>query len=248
MFSKFFHHKIQEKIRYNKRQDRLFIDTNKFSLKPYKQVILISCGLDAHHSSSTLHDILKDRIDRGLTITHAEHELPRMQTLAATYSSPSSLNIKATEQIVKMLTGLTEDMLILFAFSRGAERMLCFPGERNLESKIKLIDALQELGASREEIHTVHKHISLVKGGQLAKIAYPASVISLLYNDSQHTDFGMVAGGPTIHDRSTISDVQTILKKYDVLEHCEIPRLHLVETPKETKYFQNVYNFPIVSY
>ena len=90
-------------------------------------------------------------------------------------------------------------------------------------------------------MNTVRKHLSLLKGGGLAKIAYPATVIGLIFSDVPGDDFGEVASGPTFKDTTTIVDAQNIINKYNLGE------FELIETPKEDKYFEKVHNFICVS-
>jgi glycerate-2-kinase len=98
---------------------------------------------------------------------------------------------------------------------------------------------LLKSGANIYEMNIVRKHLDLVKGGGLAKILYPAKVISLIFSDVPGNDLSFIASGPTVKDKTTINDALKIIKKYKIKG---ISRKDLIETPKENKYFKNVEN------
>jgi glycerate-2-kinase len=131
--------------------------------------------------------------------------------------------------------------------SGGGSALLCYPHDMSCEAEVSIILALTVKGATIQELNTVRKHISKVKGGQLAKLMYPASVISLIFSDVPGDDLSMVASGPTVRDNTFMKDAAAILKKYDVLEVCQMPSCNLVETPKENRYFEKVQNVLAVS-
>ena len=96
-------------------------------------------------------------------------------------------------------------------------------------------------GKTINKINIVRKHLSILKGGGLAKIAYPATIIGLIFSDIPGDDFENVASGPTYKDKTTICDAQKIITENNLGE------FNLIETPKEDKYFDKVYNFVLVS-
>jgi glycerate-2-kinase len=90
-------------------------------------------------------------------------------------------------------------------------------------------------------MNTIRKHLSLFKGGGLAKIAYPATVVGLIFSDVPGDIFVNVASGPTYKDETTITDAQKSITENNLGE------FDLIETPKEEKYFEKVHNFVLVS-
>ena len=105
----------------------------------------------------------------------------------------------------------------------------------------KLYDAFLQSGKTISEINTVRKHLSMLKGGGLAKIAYPATVIGLIFSDVPGDVFENVASGATYKDETTVADAQKIINENNLGD------FNLTETPKEDKYFEKVYNFVLVS-
>ena len=110
-----------------------------------------------------------------------------------------------------------------------------------------ILGALTRVGATIQEINTVRKHLSFARGGYIAKHAYPARVVSLIFSDVPGDDIQFISSGPTVKDRTTIEDAESILSKYDVLNTCGIEKCGLIETPKEDKYFERVKNIIVVS-
>jgi glycerate-2-kinase len=90
-------------------------------------------------------------------------------------------------------------------------------------------------------MNTIRKHLSLLKGGGLVKLAYPATVVGLIFSDVPGDDFKDVASGATYKDETTIVEAEKIIKENN------LGNFDLIETPKEDKYFDNVFNFVLVS-
>ena len=114
-------------------------------------------------------------------------------------------------------------------------------GKEECESGIKLYDSFLKSGKTIAEINTVRKHLSFLKGGGLAKIAYPATIVALIFSDIPGDNFENVASGPTYKDMTTVDDANKIIRENNLGE------FNLIETPKEDKYFEKVHNFVLVS-
>ena len=95
-------------------------------------------------------------------------------------------------------------------------------------------------GETIRELNTVRKHISLVKGGGLAKILYPATIIGLIFSDIPGEHYEQVASGPTFKDTSTIAEAEQIIANLNIAALETLGKLELFETPKEDKYFESV--------
>jgi glycerate-2-kinase len=89
--------------------------------------------------------------------------------------------------------------------------------------------------------------LSLVKGGQLAKLIYPTKLISLIFSDVPGNDLSTIASGPTVPDKTTVKEAQGILERYSILKKVGITQIELRETPKDHKYFKHVENLLFVS-
>jgi glycerate 2-kinase len=130
-------------------------------------------------------------------------------------------------------------------------------GGVSLEDRKRMIEFLLKCGATIEEINSVRKHLSSIKGGWLAKFAYPAKIITLIISDVVADRLDTIASGPTVPDQTTFKDSWETIKKYGLED--ELPpaiKKHLQdglnkkvpETPKEgDPAFRNVHNFIVAN-
>lgn len=162
---------------------------------------------------------------------------------------PTIRGVSNTERIIRVARSLTKEDCAIVLMSGGGSAMLASPVDTiTLDDKIKVTNELLRCGGSIQEINTVRKHLSKVKGGYLAELLYPAAVFGFVLSDVVGNDLSTIASGPLSPDPSTFADAISILKKY----HVAVPprvRSHLEsgrrgdapETPKPgAKYFDRV--------
>jgi len=233
------------------RNGSLCIQNKICALEETKRVFVVAVGKCAIESAHALEDVLGDYLTGGIALD-VEHrsdcKFKKIECIVGTHPMPSDANVDATKKIIKLLSGLKESDLVIFAISGGGSTLLCLPeeGYTCLDEKL-LLGELFKKGATIQEINILRKHMSLARGGYLAKHAYPAQIISLIFSDVPGNDIGMVASGPTVKDATTVEDADRILEKYDLLRACKIEHCGLIETPKEDKYFERVLNILIAS-
>jgi glycerate-2-kinase len=189
-----------------------------------------------------LEDVLGDSITDGVVLDVRGGKLRRIKSLVGTHPDPTQTNVSATREIISLLQSADEEDLILAVVSGGGSALLCSPYQLSCEVKASISTALMNAGANIEEVNIVRKHLSEIKGGNFAKFAYPARVMSLIFSDVPGNDIGVIASGPTVLDTTTVADASRIMAKYKVLKLCRLPHCDLVETPKEPRYFQLVTN------
>ncbi len=230
-------------------QDKtLTLGNQVFDLSNIDKLIFIAIGKCAAEAQSVVEATLGDRITRGVVVDVKVCPVSeRLQTFCGTHPLPSEENLHAAEAIVKTLEGLTEKDLVIFVVSGGGSTLLFLPEDKANREEAKIVDTMMRGGAKIREVNIVRKHISLARGGYLAKYAYPARVVSLLFNDVPSDDVSFIASGPTVKDITTIDDATKILLKYNVPAVCSIENCGLIETPKEDKYFERVTNLVAVS-
>jgi glycerate-2-kinase len=227
--------------------DTICMKDMRLCLTDYDRIFFVGIGKCAVDASLAVERILGERITDGIVLDVKEGVFSRMRSIIGTHPFPSETNVIATRAIVEMLSGLTERDLVLAVISGGGSSLLCLPHEMHHETLSNIVRALWEKGATIQEVNTVRKHTSDIQGGQLAKAAYPATVISFIFSDVPGNDIGMVASGPTVRDETTVEDAERILAKYDVLSMCKLPNCQLVETPKDERYFARVTNLLLVT-
>ncbi len=143
--------------------------------------------------------------DRGVEVHEAGHPIP------------DEAGHAAAQEILKSLSDVDETILVLFLISGGGSALLAAPVEGiSLADKQVVTGLLLKSGATIDELNTVRKHLSRVKGGRLAQAAYPAHGISLILSDVIGDRLDVIASGPTSPDPSTYGDAIRVLEKYNL--------------------------------
>jgi glycerate 2-kinase len=156
-----------------------------------------------------------------LVNTKYGHSVPlkRVQVIEAGHPVPDEEGFRGARQIVQILERTDEKDLIFFLISGGGSALLPYPAEGiTLEDKQTVTRILLEVGASIHEINALRKHLSLVKGGRLARLAFPSTLVSLILSDVIGDDLDSIASGPTVPDHSTFDDCLNILEKYRIFD------------------------------
>ncbi len=211
--------------------------------------------------AAAVEGILGARLTGGMVVTkhgHVTAQLKKSDILESGHPVPDEAGLAASAQVISLLRELNARDLLIFAVSGGASALLPSPAEPiTLQEKRILTDLLLRAGADIHELNTVRKHISSLKGGQLAAWAYPATVISLLLSDVIGDSIEVIGSGPTAPDPSTFADALRILKHYQLngrVPPSVLLRLEqgatglLPETPKPgDPLFRNVQNLIVGS-
>jgi glycerate 2-kinase len=160
----------------------------------------------------------------GLVVTRYGHTPPRpaglkqrIEVIEASHPVPDVAGLNAAQRIMGLTQGLTEHDLVLCLISGGGSALLTMPVQGLAFSEKQRIN--QELlisGANIIEMNCVRKHLSQIKGGQLAAACAPAKVVTLTISDVPGDDVSSIASGPTVADSSTCADALAILKRYDI--------------------------------
>ncbi len=228
--------------------DTLTLADRSVDLSTVGKLIFIGIGKCAAKAGAVAEEILGDRITDGVVVDVAAcPELLHIRTFCGTHPLPSDENMHAAEAIVAALGGLTEKDLVIFVVSGGGSTLLFLPEDKASREEIPIMTALIDAGATIQEINVIRKHLSSARGGNLAKAAYPARVVSLIFSDVVGDDLSSIASGPTVKDTTTMDDAARVLTKFNVLRTCKMEQCGLMETPKEDKYFANVSNILVVS-
>jgi hydroxypyruvate reductase len=147
----------------------------------------------------------------------------RIELRTASHPVPDERGLRASKRIVEICAEAGEKDLVLCLISGGASSLMSYP-----DSPVTLEDAqlttqlLLESGAAIQEINAVRKHMSVVHGGLLARIAAPAHVMSLILSDVVGDRLDVIGSGPTAPDATTFAMAIEVLEKYGLLDR--IPR------------------------
>ncbi len=218
----------------------LSVNDQSFDLSRFKKIKVVGFGKASCSAALALEKILGSKIKQGSVIGLQKTACNYIQTFSGTHPRPSRLNIVAGKKIFEIVNQSDENDLIIAIISGGGSALLCYSESECVQGQI-LYDAFLKCGKTIRQINAVRKHLSVLKGGGLAQIAYPATVISLIFSDVPGDNFQDVASGPTYKDESTVEDARKIILENNLGE------FDLIETPKEDKYFEKVYNFILVS-
>ncbi|WP_041528274.1 glycerate kinase type-2 family protein [Paracoccus aminophilus] len=158
----------------------------------------------------------------GLVITRYGYGRPTqgIEIVEAAHPVPDEAGLQATKRLLALLSGLGPDDFVLALISGGASALLSAPaGEITLAEEQQVNQMLLASGAPIGQMNILRKHISRVKGGQLAAAAYPAKMLALLISDVPGDDPALIGSGPTVGDRSTPEDARAIVKRW----HLDVP-------------------------
>lgn len=227
--------------------DGLHIDGRTVSMLG-RRIYFVGVGKCAFAAATAVEKILGDKLTGGIALDVSSIEglaLKKIEAYVGTHPLPSEVNETATKRIVEFLAERREDDLVIMLISGGGSTLLCLhEAPMTCLDESMLFEALTAGGATIQDINVVRKHISLARGGALAKAAYPAEVISLIISDVPGNDLAVIASGPTVPDPSTSNDARAILAKYRITVS---ENIEFFETPKEQKYFERVTNVLFLS-
>lgn len=182
------------------------------------------------------------QLQTAIAVTNYENvvAVDKVEVLGAGHPLPDNNGFHAAQRVARIVEQATIDETVLVLISGGGSALLPYPVDSiSLEEKIATTDLLLASGATINEINCVRKHLSRLKGGGLAKLAYPAKVHALILSDVLGDDLSTIASGATVPDSTTYTDAIAVLKPV----WARVPesiRLHLTqgaqgliaETPK----------------
>ena len=219
--------------------DTLLIDGREYDLSAYDRLVVLGGGKAAGGVARALEDALE--VDDGVVVTTAGATCDRIEVREGDHPTPSERNVTETERVLECARESDGDTLLLAVVTGGASALWAAPADSLTLSDLQATtEALLESGASIDEVNAVRKHCSAIKGGRLARVGAPATVVTLAISDVVGDDPSVIGSGPTVPDPSTFADALAVLEDYDlrgrvpeaVLERLEAGRAgDLKETP-----------------
>lgn len=183
--------------------------------KPVGRVVVVGAGKASARMAEAVESVWGPC--EGLVITRYGYGRPckGIKIVEAAHPVPDAAGAKATADMLALLGGLGEGDFVLALISGGASALLVAPVEGvSLAEKQAVNAALLACGAPIAQMNTVRKHLSRVKGGQLAAAAYPAQVLALMISDVPGDDMAFIGSGPTVGDASTPDQALAILAQW----------------------------------
>lgn len=170
--------------------------------------------------AKALCDRLSGLITKGIVLTKYGHVPARVlhrnvDIFEAGHPVPDLQGLTATRKVMTMVRQAEANTLVVCLISGGGSALLIAPkGGISLDDKQGVTECLLKAGATINELNTVRKHLSDVKGGRLAGLAHPAHVISLILSDVVGDRLDVIASGPTAPDSTTYAMALAVLEKY----------------------------------
>lgn len=185
--------------------------------RPSGRVVIVGAGKASARMAEAVESVWG--ACEGIVITRYGHARPcqGVQVVQAAHPVPDAAGAEATAHMLDLLSGLGEGDVVLALISGGASALMVAPVSGvSLDDKRAVNAALLASGAPIDRMNTVRKHLSRVKGGQLAAAAYPARMLALMISDVPGDDPAFIGSGPTVGDASTPQDALAVLARWSV--------------------------------
>jgi glycerate 2-kinase len=185
----------------------------------YRSIWVVGAGKAGASMARAAERVLGKRITAGLINVKYEHvaRLKRIELNECGHPVPDAAGVAGAERIAAIARAAGPDDLVLCLISGGASALAPFPAPPiTLEEKQATTRLLLACGATIHEINAIRKHISLLKGGQLARLAAPAAVEALLLSDVIGDNLDVIGSGPAAPDASTFVQAAAILDRYGI--------------------------------
>lgn len=193
----------------------------RYRLDAFRNLYVLGAGKASATMAVAVERLLRQRIRGGLINTKYGHlaRLRRIELNECGHPVPDENGVRGAERIAELARRAGADDLIICLISGGASALMPLPAAPvTLEEKQAATRLLLACGANIHELNCLRKHLSAVKGGQLARLAAPATLVALMLSDVIGDDLDVIGSGPTAPDRSTFGAACGVLEKYDLLE------------------------------
>ena len=195
----------------------LTVGESSINLADYRRLFIVGAGKAGAPMTQAVEEVLGDRIEQGLVVVKSGHSTPtELVTLVeAGHPIPDDTGVDAGTKILALANQATADDLVITLLSGGGSALLIAPADGiTLADLQSMTAALLACGATINEINCLRKHCSAIKGGQLARAAYPARLLTLVLSDVVGSPLDVIASGPTVADTSSWNDAWAIVDKY----------------------------------
>ena len=240
----------------------LRVGKKEFDLSKVKKVIVVGGGKASGAMAEALEELLGSSITAGVVNVPrglaSKYHVKKIRLIEATHPLPSEAGVRGAKRMMELVSNLGSKDLVICLLSGGGSALVPLPAEgislRELQETTKLF---LKCGADINETNAVRKHISGIAGGQLAKAACPAEVVTLVISDVIGDRLDTIASGPTYPDSTSFSNAMAVIKKYKLAENVPksvLERLQaglkgkIPDTPKpRDKCFKKVFHEIIAS-
>ena len=204
------------------------------------KLVVIAVGKAAWDMANAAHETLGSQISAGLIVTkhrHSKGPMAGFEIVEAGHPILDENSFAGARRAIEFVSGLGPQDTVLFLLSGGGSTLF----ELSPLPLAELQDINRQLlacGADIQEINTIRKRLSLVKGGRFARLCTPARVVSIMLSDVVSDQLDMIASGPTCLDLSTCEQALSIAEKYQLRLSSEARRCLTEETPKTLEHVE----------
>lgn len=221
----------------------LSIQNKTYDISQYERVFVVGFGKGSSGICKYIEQTLGTKLTKGWDIDVVDEHFEKISYTKGTHPLPSQTNVTYTETVLSSLQNLSERDLVLVVICGGGSALFEAP-VIPLPRLSALNSELLKSGATISEINTLRKHLSKVKGGGLAEKLYPAKIVGLIFSDVPGNDLSTIASGPTVINTTTMANVASVMKKYDVQS---VTQNDFTQPPTDKKYFRFIDNIIMVS-
>jgi hydroxypyruvate reductase len=197
----------------------LRVGQKRYDLERYGRILVLGAGKASARMAEALEKLLGRRITQGLINTKYGHtaNVHRIELHECGHPVPDAAGVEGSRRIAALAAEAGKEDLVIVLISGGASALMPLPSEPiELEEKQETTRLLLACGATIQEINAVRKHISAIKGGQLARLAAPAMVVALMLSDVIGDALDVIGSGPTVPDASTFQSAWQVIEKYEL--------------------------------
>ncbi len=199
----------------------IVIDGERYPADLYSRVVVVGGGKASARMAEALEDVLGERITGGWVNTKYGHavSLRRITVHECGHPVPDEQGIEGTRRIVDLLREADERTLVICLLSGGGSALMPAPADGiTLEEKQDVTKLLLGAGATIEEINAVRKHLSVLKGGGMARLAAPARLHVLILSDVIGDRLDTIASGPAVADSTTFGECVDLCRRRHIMD------------------------------
>lgn len=195
----------------------LVVGDNQYDLEEYERVVVVGGGKAAGELAVALEGVLGDWITEGVVVSTTTAETDTVAVVVGGHPIPDEDGVMGTEQILELVSEAGSETLVCCLITGGGSALLPAPAVGvSLEAVQWVTTDLLQSGATIEEVNCVRKHLSKLKGGQLARACAPATVVGLVISDVVGDNLDVIASGPLVADPTTFEEALEICEQYQL--------------------------------
>jgi len=211
---------VSQKVK--RRREKLHVGNQVIPLGGYDRIFVVGAGKASGAMVEALEPILGNRLTGGLVVVPSGQESPKLErarSATASHPTPDTSSVNAAKALTALVEKLSSRDLLICVISGGGSALLSLPTEPlTIDDKGSVARLLMNAGATIVELNTVRKHLSMIKGGWLAKRSHAGRILGLVISDVVGDRLDSIASGPISPDTTTFSDAIAVLRRHNLWE------------------------------